>query len=125
MSPRTVLSIAALAVAAILALVAPATAGTSYKTSISMSSKFPAFHGQLHSPYTYCTQNRKVKVYREKMSGKDVLLASDLSDSDGSWEAPIGNKLTSGAYYSSVTAKTSAEIGVTCKAAKSKVAVVD
>jgi hypothetical protein len=125
MSPRTVLSTAALALAAILALVAPASAGTSYETSISMSSKFPAFHGKLHSPFAYCTQNRKVKVYREKMNGKDTLLASDLSDSDGSWEAPIGNKLTSGAYYSSVGAKHSAEIGVTCRAAKSKVATVD
>jgi hypothetical protein len=124
MFPRTVLSIAALALAAILVLVAPATAGMSYKTTISMSEKFPAFHGKLHSPYTYCAQNRKVKVYREK-NGSDKLLASDTSDSDGSWEAPIGNKLTSGAYYSSVTAKYSAEIGVTCQAAKSKLAVVD
>jgi hypothetical protein len=125
MSPRTVLSTVALALAAVVVLVAPATAGTTYKTSISMSSKFPAFHGKLHSPYAYCTQNRKVKVYREKLNGKDVLLASDLRDSDGSWEAPIGNKLTSGSYYSSVAAKHSAEVGVTCKAAKSKVTTVD
>ncbi len=124
MSPRTVLSTAALALAAILMLAAPATAGMSYKTSISMSKKFPAFHGTLHSPYTYCTQNRKVKVYREK-NGPDKLLGSDVSESDGSWEADISNKLTSGAYYSSVAAKYSAEIGVTCQAAKSKLVTVD
>jgi hypothetical protein len=125
MSPRTVLSTVALAVTTVFVLVAPATAGMSYKTTISMSEKFPAFHGKLHSPYAYCTQNRKVKVYREKMNGKDTLLASDVSESDGTWEAAIGNKLTSGAYYSSVTAKYSAEIGVTCQAAKSKLATVD
>jgi hypothetical protein len=124
MSPRTLPSTVALAFAAILVLAGSATAGMSYKTTISMSEKFPAFHGTLHSPYAYCTQNRKVKVYRES-NGPDKLLASGVSESDGSWEAPIGSKLTSGAYYSSVAAKYSAEIGVTCHAAKSKLVTVD
>jgi hypothetical protein len=118
------LSTAAFALAAILILVVPAAAGMSYETSISMSKKLPAFRGKLHSPYTYCTQNRKVKVYRQK-NGPDKLLGSDISESDGTWEARIGNKLTSGAYYSSVAAKHSAEIGVNCRAAKSKLITVD
>jgi hypothetical protein len=124
MSLRTVLSTLAFAIASILVLAAPATAGMSYKTTISMSEKFPAFHGKLHSSYAYCTQNRKVKVYREK-NGPDKLLGSDVSESDGSWEADVSNKLTSGAYYSSVAAKYSAEIGVNCRAAKSKPITVD
>jgi hypothetical protein len=122
MPTRTMFSI--LTVVAVLVLAAPATAGMSYKTTISMSKKFPAFHGKLHSPYAYCTQNRKVKVYRQK-DGPDKLLGSDVSESDGTWEADISNKLASGAYYSSVGAKYSAEIGVTCQAAKSKLVTVD
>jgi hypothetical protein len=123
MSPRTVLSVVTIT-AAILALAASASAGMAYETSISISKKFPAFHGKLRSPYTYCTQNRKVRVYRVK-NGPDKLLASGISESDGTWEARIGDRLTSGAYYSSVTAKHSAEIGVNCRAAKSKLVTVD
>jgi len=124
MSPRTALSTAAFVLAVALLLAAPATAGMTYKTTISMSEKFPAFHGKLHSPYAYCTQNRKVKLYREKM-GPDKLLGTDVSESDGIWEIPIGNRLIGGSYYSTVAAKHSAEVGVTCKFAKSRVAVVD
>jgi hypothetical protein len=122
MPTRTTFSI--LALIAVLVLTAPASAGMSYKTTISISEKFPAFHGKLHSSYAYCTQNRKVKVYREK-NGPDKLLASGVSESDGTWEAAIGDKLTSGTYYSSVAAKYSAEVGVTCQAAKSKLVTVD
>jgi hypothetical protein len=65
-----------------------------------------------------------VKAYRVK-SGPDKLLASGVSESDGTWEARIGDRLTSGAYYSSVAAKHSAEVGVNCRAAKSKLVTVD
>jgi hypothetical protein len=126
MFPRTALSTAALVLIAAALLAAPATAGMTYETTISMSEKFPAFHGKLHSPYTYCTQNRKVKLYRKaKRSGPDKLLGSDTSESDGTWSIPIGNRLIGGFYYSTVGRKYSAEVGVTCKSAKSRVAVVD
>lgn len=116
------ISLAAVLVA--LTLAAPASAGRSYSTGISMSSKFPAFHGRLSSPYTYCEQNRKLKLYRQRM-GADKLLGTALSESDGYWEIPIGRRLTSGSYYATVTARTNAIVGVTCRAAKSPVRFVD
>ena len=42
-----------------------------------------------------------MKLYREKC-GHDKLLGTDTSDDNGKWAIPIGNKLTSGAYYATV-----------------------
>ena len=119
---RTALAAAALAS---LALAAPASAGRSYSTGISISNEFPAFHGRLSSPYAYCEQNRKLKLYRERTTGPDKLLGTTLSESDGYWEIPIGNRLIGGSYYATVAARTNPVVGVTCRAAKSPVRFVD
>ncbi|HSK49074.1 MAG TPA: hypothetical protein VK889_01125 [Solirubrobacterales bacterium] len=113
-----------LVLVASLVLAAPAAAGRTYKTTLSMSSKFPAFHGRLSSPYTYCEQNRKLKLYRQRM-GADKLLGTALSESDGYWEIPIGNRLIGGSYYATVSARTNAVVGVTCRSARSPLRFVD
>lgn len=114
-----------LVLVASLVLAAPAAAGRAYETTLSMSSKFPAFHGRLSSPYTYCEQNRRLKLYRERPMAPDKLLGTDVSDSDGSWAIPIGNRLIGGSYYATVSARTNAVVGVTCRAAKSRVLFAD
>jgi hypothetical protein len=112
--------LAALAVVAIAALVpaVSASAAGGAKTKIVVSLKFPAFHGSLQSSKAACTQNRTVKLYREK-SGSTKLLGSAKSSAKGKWSIPIGKRLTSGAYYARVFTTPA------CKASKSKVNTVD
>lgn len=88
-----------------------------------MSLKSPAFHGKVRSDNNYCVADRKIKLYREK-SGPDKLLGTDKSEDDGSWEIPFPN-LSSGAYYATVTAKSSTEVTLHCLTAKSRLAIVD
>lgn len=123
MSVRRLVPLLALVAFLIFAVSAGAAEKTTYKTTIAVSLKFPAFHGKLHSGSNYCVADRKVKLYVEK-KGPDKLLGTDKSEDDGSWEIPYPN-LSSGAYYATVTAKSSTEVTLHCLAAKSKVAVVD
>jgi len=122
-SRRALLPILAVAVTALM-LVASASAGMTYKTTLVMSEKFPAFHGKLDSKHAFCMNERKIKLYREKY-GPDKLLGTTKSAPDGTWSIPIGNRLISGAYYSKVTKASSSEIAVTCLPAMSRLAVVD
>jgi hypothetical protein len=125
---RSLLSILAIVLLGASALAVSAAAKmptTTYSTHIVMSEKFPAFHGKLHSKSDFCVANRPVKVYREALSGKDKLLGVKRSEEDGTWKVSIGNKLTSGAYYSEAPAYGSASLGISCKAARSQVATVD
>jgi hypothetical protein len=108
--------IASLAILALLAV--PATASASFKTEVIVSLKFPAFHGKLASPHKACIRHRKVKLFRER-NGKTVLLGTDRSNAKGKWSIPIGKKLTSGAYFAKV-----AKHG-NCRGDKSSVLPVD
>jgi hypothetical protein len=122
----TLVTAAVAALFAALVLAAPASAGyTSYKTTLTLNSNYPAFKGKVKSSYKFCTQERRVKLFRERGGHRVLLGTTTSSASNGSWAIPIGNRLTSGSYYATVTAKTSAEIGVRCQAAKSRVAVAD
>jgi len=124
---RTLISLLALALlgASALAVSAAAKVPTkTYATKLVMSEKFPAFHGQLESKNKFCIGARPVKLYRER-SGPDKLLGTDRSDGSGAWKVSLGNKLISGAYYSLAPVFGSASLGITCKADKSQVAVVD
>jgi hypothetical protein len=116
-----------LAIGAILsftALAAAMTGPTSYSTSISMSGKFPAFHGKLHSKSNFCVADRPVRVFRER-SGPDKLLGDDRSEDDGSWVVPVGDRLISGVYYTKAPPYGSASLDIVCRPALSRVAVVD
>ncbi len=124
---RTLISILALALLAASALAVSAAAKVptkTYATKLVMSEKYPAFHGRLESKNKFCIGARPVKLYRE-LPGPDKLLGTDRSDGSGVWKVSIGKKLTSGAYYSLAPAFGSASLGITCKADKSQVAVVD
>jgi hypothetical protein len=122
--PALTLTVVLAFAAAAAAIITPA---TTYKTTVGMSEKFPAFHGKLHSSNYYCVADRKVKLYREARSGPDKLLGKDVSEDDGTWSIPIGDRLIGGSYYATVAAmaKSSTEATLTCKAGKSQVAVVD
>lgn len=123
---RSLLPLLAASVAALLLLAAPAGAGTyeTFKTTVGISGKYPAFSGKLKSGNGYCKGNRKVKVWSEK-GGPDKLLGTTTSDSYGNWALDVSAKLGSGAYYASVPATKSTEVAVACKAGKSKLIVID
>ena len=116
-SRRALLTVLAVAVAAVL-LPALATGAGSNSTKIVVSLKFPAFHGKLTSPRGACLGSRTVKMYREK-SGKKKQLGKDTSEDNGKWAIPVGKNLTSGSYYATVAKRGK------CKAAKSQVLTID
>jgi hypothetical protein len=118
LAPRRALPIVLAVVAIGLLPVLPAAAAHTYKTTVVVSLKFPAFHGKLKSPRASCVANRTVKLYRER-SGPDKLLGSDKSEDGGAWSIPIGKNLTSGAYYAKAPARGN------CRGDKSKVLPVD
>lgn len=100
----------------------PAT-GT-FAAKVSISERYPAFHGRLHSKSAFCAAERPVKVYRAR-PGKDQLLGHKRSKENGTWKVPIGEKLTSGAYYAEAPSYGSAALGIVCKPARSKTVTVD
>ncbi len=123
---RSVIPVAAVSLLAALAIAAPAGAGSyeTFKTTVGISGKYPAFSGKLSSGNGYCKGLRKVKLWSEK-NGPDKLLGSTESDAAGKWAIDVSAKLGSGAYYATVTAKKSTEVAVACLAGKSKVIAID
>jgi len=107
-----------LALCAVLLVAAPAQAAPKFKTTVNVSLKFPAFHGTLASPKKACKSGRTVKVFRRR-GGKTVTLKKATSNPKGKWTAKVGNNLTSGEYWTQVTARGN------CKAGKSKVLTID
>jgi hypothetical protein len=127
MTARRATLIALLGAIAALTLAAGAAARepiTSYATKIFVSEKFPAFHGKLHSKNTFCAAQRPVRVYRAQ-PGKDELLGRGRSEKNGAWKIPIGEKLTSGAFYAEAPVYGSAALGILCPPARSKLVTVD
>jgi hypothetical protein len=123
---RSVLPAAALSLLAALVIAAPAGAGAyeTFKTTVGISGKYPAFSGKLSSGNAYCKGYSKVKLWSEK-NGPDKLLGATESAAYGKWAIDVSAKLGSGAYYATVAAKKSPEIAVACKAGKSKVITID
>lgn len=123
---RSLVPAAAICAIASLVLVAPAGAGTyeTFKTTVGISGKYPAFSGKLSSGNGYCKGYRTVKLWSEK-GGPDKLLGKTTSDAYGKWAIDVSSKLGSGAYYATAPAKKSTEIAVACKAGKSKVIAID
>ena len=102
---------------------APSGAGTSFRTHLYMSKKFPAFHGRIHSPNAFCVADRKVRLYRIR-SGPDKLLGVDRSEDNGTWKVKV-EKLSTGAYYSQTRRYGSAALGIVCRPDRSRIAGVD
>jgi hypothetical protein len=124
---RTAL-VALLAALVALALASGAAAAReptqTFPVRIFVSEKFPAFHGKLHSGSDFCAARRPVRVYRAR-PGEDELLGRGRSEGDGAWKVPIGEKLTSGAFYAEAPAFGSAALGIVCPPARSKLVTVD
>ncbi len=112
-------------IAALAALGAVAAAGdTTYSAKIFVSEKFPAFHGAIHSPSSFCVARRPVLVFRIR-PGKDRLLGHRRSHGDGTWKVPLGKKLSSGAYLVEAPLYGSASLGIKCLPVRSKIVPVD
>jgi hypothetical protein len=123
---RALIPVTTISVLAALLLAPPAGAGTyeTFKTTVGISGKYPAFSGKLSSGNSYCKGYRTVKLWSEK-GGPDKLLGKTTSDAYGKWAIDVSSKLGSGAYYATVTPKKSTEVAVACKAGKSKLIVID
>jgi|SRR5215213_606588 len=123
---RSLVPLAAVSLVAVLAFAAPAGAGTyeTFKTTVGISGKYPAFSGKLSSGNAYCKGYSKVKLWSEK-AGPDKLLGTTESAAYGKWAIDVSAKLGSGAYYATVAPKKSPEIAVACQAGKSKVITID
>ncbi len=111
----------ALAVAAVA--VAPASGRATYSTHLTLSQRAPAFHGKVFSPGgALCKNHRTIKMFRTR-PGRDRLLGSATSH-HGRWFVNHPN-FPSGEYYAKATRGGSAALGITCRATKSRIVVVD
>lgn len=107
---------ALLLVAALLAMLLPASAASaSWATKVIVSLKVPAFHGKLKSDKSACKTGRTVKLLR-KRPGPDKVLGTDRSNAKAKWSIPIG--LKPGSYYAKAPA------AGRCRAGKSKVLTI-
>jgi len=92
-------------------------------TNVSISSKFPAFHGRVSSNRARCKRGRTVKLFRKTSGGGNPKrLGRDRSMGSGRWTVKVRN-VRSGAYYAKAKPKRAA--GSLCKADRSRVIVVD
>ena len=92
-------------------------------TRVSISSKFPAFHGRVDSNRARCKRGREVQVLRKRSGGRGPKrLGRDRSMGSGRWTVKVRN-VKSGAYYAKAKPKMAS--GSLCKADRSRVVVVD
>lgn len=89
-----IVAISALSVGAFTGL---AEAKNGYNTKLTISEKFPAFHGTVRSGKKVCRANRVVRVYRVRAGKADKLIGSTRSSSKGNWKFRITP--ISAAYY--------------------------
>jgi hypothetical protein len=113
----TALACAALTTAA---LVAPAAAEAA-RTTVTISSRVPAFNGSVHSSARACEARRRVRVYRRTSAGKR-LVGGDRSSGRGRWRVPA-HPLQPGAYFARAKRKQAGS--VTCRAGRSDVVVIE
>ena len=104
----------------------PARRASSYPTSVSLSSKFPAFSGRVSSSLGACKKQRRVELFQKISGGETKRLGKDSSDSDGRWAIQLDN-VKSGAYYAKVKPKRKSDGGspLVCKQGRSETVVVD
>jgi hypothetical protein len=97
-----------------------------HRTSVKLSSKFPAFSGRVSSGFQRCVSHRRVELYRKGNGGEPKRLGRDRSKSSGHWEVRVDN-VKSGAYYALAKPRSvgSGSKRSICKAGRSPVVVVD
>jgi hypothetical protein len=99
---------------------------SSYPTSVSLSSEFPAFSGRISSRFGPCEKQRRVALFQKISGGETKRLGKDTSDSSGRWAIQLDN-VKSGAYYAKVKPKRKSDGGspLTCKKGRSETVIVN
>ncbi|MDX6637817.1 MAG: hypothetical protein QOJ01_1328 [Solirubrobacterales bacterium] len=123
---RLVRLIALAAVASIAlvgALSGPASASSSFNTTLKISKRFPTFHGNVISNNKFCVDGRRVKLIQKLPNGHRKVLGKVDAKSNGHWKIKIA--AGSGAYYAKAPKLESASLGIECHAAKSRTLVID
>ena len=110
--------------ASLLVMVAaPVGAGQTFNTKVSISEKYPAFHGQVKSGSDACRIDREVSVYRIRYNQPDKLLGTTRTGPKGNWRFRVS--LITSAYYAYAERKASASIGFSCRPARSRIVAAD
>ena len=121
------------AIVAALVTTAEVTATTSaseraqtHGSKVTISSRVPAFSGNVRSGYEPCVSRRRVELFRRAGGSGRKLLGRDRSSSSGGWAIEVGN-LKSGAYYARAKPLNAGSRGGSgiCTVARSEVAIVD
>lgn len=126
----TGLRAATLGVVAALAIAAPGVAdlerASRASTSVTISSKFPAFNGSVRSKVGACRKGRRVQLLKRTSGGDPKPLGRDRSDSSGDWAVPVDN-VKPGAYFARAKRQVKERNGsrTVCKSDRSRVVVVD
>jgi hypothetical protein len=120
----SLISLLALALAALAVGAAPAAAKTTFSAKVLVSEKYPAFHGAIRSKSAFCEAKRPIVVYRRRIGKKDKLLAHGRSFGDGTWKVSVGKKLSGGDFYVRLPGFGSAALGIMCSEELSKIVKV-
>jgi hypothetical protein len=113
----------AVAVLATAAVAAPAAAGISETSTITLDvANFPTFHGKVSSPDRFCHQDRKVTLYAFGTGGKRYVFGTDETNGKGKWEL---SEQLDGAITFQARVKASTAKGLRCLADSSPVKSVD
>src|SRR5215213_9674157 len=67
-------------------------------TSVTISSKFPAFSGSVRSKAAICRKKRRVQLLKRTSGGDAKVLGRDRSNSSGGWAIPLDN-VKPGAHF--------------------------
>ena len=118
------LLVVAVSVLSVGTFTGPAAAKDAYNTNLTISKKFPAFHGSVRSGLKVCRANRLVRVYRVRIGKPDRLIGSTRASSKGNWKfrvTPI-----SAAYYAVTPRVTGSEpVFKVCRADQSRFVAAD
>jgi hypothetical protein len=99
----------------------PAARGGKAKSTVTISSRVPAFSGKVKSPSAACVSGRRVQLYR-RSGGDSQRLGADRTNSGGRWEVGV-DPLQAGAYYAKVKPRSGGSVA--CRGARSEIVVVD
>lgn len=94
-------------------------------TTVTISSKVPAFSGSVRSKVDDCRKGRRVQLLRRTNGGDAKVLGSDLSNSSGDWAVPLDN-VKPGAYFARTRRRAKERNGsrVVCTRDRSRLVVV-
>ena len=98
-------------------------AALKFNTKVTISQKYPAFHGKVKSGSEFCRSHRKVILYRVRNGKSDVVVGATRSGKSGNWK--VKTSLITAAYYAKAPSKKSTNPPQTCRSAKSHLVAAD